>query len=381
MQSIHTALPLAASYKTTRVRVTLRKTFLRLILIALGVCIGFVICEIIMRAFHLGHARTVVLYNEKIFKLPPHVAFMNLDENRNLVETNNFGFHDRDRDAANKNYRILFMGDSFVEGRQVDTESLFTMRLEKKFSDVEQKVESINGGVAGTGTAYQYSLWKEFFEPNVKVDHVVLCFFMGNDLVDNSAELKFLTSREIDNSFFLDSAGQVIATRKQPGLLKSSLNYVRDRSFLFDRIYEIAYRTKSNLVAESGEAVGDEGNRIDRSGAWEASEQGTLALIKRWRSELSEKKTAFDVVIIDRPGRLYNKFESEFLTRLLTACAGERISCLRLKLTADPFESYSFDGVSLGHFNYKGHESAANELYDFLKSHHPEISNRPAPNQ
>ena len=375
MQSIQTA-PLTAGYGLTKFRARLRRIFFRLILIVLGIGVGLVISEMIMRAFQLGHTRSVILYNDKIFKLPPHASFMNLDENRNLMETNNLGFHDRERQAANDNYRILFMGDSFVEGRQVDTQSLFTMRLEKKFSQAGQKIEAINGGVPNTGTAYQYSLWKEFFESGVKVDHLVLCFFLGNDLVDNSPDLKLSTYGDTDNSFFLDSEGNILATRKQPGLLKSTVNYLRDHSVLMDRLYESAYRMKKEVQTGSGDAVGDEGGRGDRSAAWRASEQGTIALIKRWRSELNAKKIPFDVVVIDRPGKVYNKFELEFADRLLTTCAEDGIDCLRLKLTDDPFESYSFDGTSLGHFNYKGHELSANEIYDYLKSHHAAIFNR-----
>ena len=375
MESIQTA-PVAAGYRLTNFRIRMRKIFFRLILIVLGIAVGLVTSEMLMRAFQLGHTRSVILYNDKIFKLPPHASFMNLDENRNLMETNNLGFHDRERDTTNNNYRILFMGDSFVEGRQVETQSLFTVRLEKKFADDGQKIEAINGGVPDTGTAYQYSLWKEFFEPSVKVDHLVLCFFMGNDLADNNADLKLSTFGEKDNSFFVDSEGKILATRKHPGLLKSTVNYVRDHSVLMDRLYESAYRMKKNAQAGSGGEVGDEGERVDHSGAWQASEQGTIELIKRWRSELSAKKIPFDVVIIDRPGKVYNKFELEFADRLLNMCAEERIDCLRLKLTADPFESYSFDGVNLGHFNYKGHELSANEIYEYFKSHHAALFNR-----
>jgi hypothetical protein len=377
MQSIQTAPPLTASYGLSNFRVRMRKIFFRLILIVLGIGVGLGLSEMIMRAFQLGHTRSVVLYNDKIFKLPPHASFMNLDENRNLMETNNLGFHDRERQAANDNYRILFMGDSFVEGRQVDTPSLFTMRLEKKFSDDGQKIEAINGGVPATGTAYQYSLWKEFFEPGVKVDHLVLCLFLGNDLVDNSTDLKLSTYGETDNSFFLDSEGNILATRKHPGPLKSTVNYLRDHSILMDSLYESAYRVKKGLQGEAGGGGGDEGGRIDRSDAWRVSEQGTIALIKRWRSELNAKKIPLDVIVIDRPGKVYNKFELEFADKLLTTCAQDRIDCVRLKLTDDPFESYSFDGTNLGHFNYKGHELAAAELYDYFKSHHAAIFNRP----
>src|SRR5258705_46079 len=266
MQSIQTATPLTSDYGLTELRVRMRKTFFRLILIVLGIGVGLVISEIIMRAFKLGHTRSVILYNDKIFKLPPHASFMNLDENTILMETNNLGVHDRE--------------------------------------------------------------------------------------------------------------GNILATRKQPGVVKSTINYVRDHSVLMDRLYETAYRMKKNVQEGSGGGAGDDGGRVDRSGAWRASEQGTIALIKRWRSELSAKKIPFDVVVIDRPGKVYNKFELEFADRLLTTCAAEGIDCLRLKLTDDPFESYSFDRANLGHFNYKGHELSANELYDYFKSHHAAIFNR-----
>ena len=193
MQSIQTAPPLTASYGLTKFRVRMRRIFFRLILIVLGIGVGLGLSEMIIRAFQLGHTRSVILYNDKIFKLPPHASFMNLDENRNLMETNNLGFHDRERQAANDNYRILFMGDSFVEGRQVDTPSLFTMRLEKKFSDDGKKIEAINGGVPGTGTAYQYSLWKIPSLASGRSPGSVP--FSGNDLVDNSTDLKLSTWR------------------------------------------------------------------------------------------------------------------------------------------------------------------------------------------
>jgi len=68
---------------------------------------------------------------------------MNYNENRNLVVTNNLGFHDRERQFTNENYRILVLGDSFVEGRQVKTETLFTSLLEEKLAGGKEKIEVI----------------------------------------------------------------------------------------------------------------------------------------------------------------------------------------------------------------------------------------------
>jgi hypothetical protein len=50
-----------------------------------------------------------------------------------------------------------------------------------------------------------------------------------------------------------------------------------------------------------------------------------------------------------------------------------------LKLDGDPYEFYSFDGIALGHFNDKGHETVANELYEFFQSHHKAMISRPLP--
>jgi len=356
-----------------------RRTFLRLILIVAGIGVGLSLCEVSMRAFQLGNTRTLSLYNNRIFKLPPHIRFMNYHENKNLVETNNLGFHDREREAANDNYRILFLGDSFVEGRQVKTESLFTSRLEKKLTSDRQKIEAINGGVPGTGTPYQYVLWKEFFGPNIKIDHLVLCFFMGNDLIDNNLELFSSTSGNNDSGFFVDSTGTILDVGEKPGLLKRTINSGRDHSVLINTLYEGAYRVRRNLqqaAEENGAGDSERRGRVASAGAWEASEQGTIALIRKWKTELAGKNIPFDIIIIDRPGRVYNKFELSFMERLQATCAQDQIEFLRLKLAGDPYELYSFDGIALGHFNDKGHETVANELYEYFQSHHKAVFNR-----
>jgi hypothetical protein len=357
----------------------MRRTLLRLILVVVGIGIGLSLCEISMRAFQLGNTRTLSLYNDRIFKLPPHIRFMNYNENKNLIETNNLGFHDRERQASNDNYRILFLGDSFLEGRQVKTESLFTNRLEKKLSSDGKKIEAINAGVPGTGTPYQYVLWKEFFEPNIKIDHVVVCFFMGNDLMDNNLDLVALTSGSSDSGFFVDNTGTILDVVAKPGLLKRTINSGRDHSVLINTLYEGAYRMRTNFqetAEETGAGDVERRGRVDRAAAWEASEQGTIALIRKWKAELVGKNVPFDLVIIDRPGRVYNRFELRFMEKLQKTCVQDQIDCLRLKLDGDPYEFFSFDGIALGHFNDHGHEAVANELYEFFQSHHKAMISR-----
>jgi lysophospholipase L1-like esterase len=353
-------------------------------LVVLGIAVGLTLAEFGMRSFRLGSTRTVSLYHDELIKFPPHMSFMNYSENTNLVVMNNLGFHDRERQATNENYRILVLGDSFVEGRQVKTEDLFTSLLEQRLTSEGQKIEIINAGVLGTGTPYQYVLWKDFFENAIKVDHVVVCLYLGNDLVDNSPELVALTSGSSHSGIFVDSQGNVISTVAKPGLFKRAINLGRDHSVLVNSLYEGCYRLKAHFQsvrAENGSGPAEAVGAQNSGAAWSASEQGTLALLHKWSAELAGKKTPFDLVMIDRPGRVYNKFELEFIDKLAAACARDQIGFLRLQLAGDPFKFYSFDGIVLGHFNNQGHEAVANELYQYFETHYralPAVASPPA---
>jgi lysophospholipase L1-like esterase len=344
-----------------------RRRLLKFITLVISVGVGLAICETIMRVYDLGETRPVALYNNEIFKIPPHERITNYIENPNSFLTNNLGFHDHEREARNEKYRILVLGDSFVEGRQVQTDSLFTVRLEQKLSSDGQKFETINGGVSGTGSAYQYSLWKYFFEPQVKVDHLVVCFFMGNDLIDNNRDLRLSNFASTDSDIFIDRNGQIIDGVPKPGAVKRVINYFRRESRVMNLAYVTAYRITQNLQdgtsAASLEVRGPRANT-----AWEDSEAGTIALIKRWHLEMANKKIPFDIILIDRPSKVYNKFERDFIERLRTTSEREQIGYLHLKLTEYPFESYSFDEINLGHFNDKGHELAARELNDYFRA-------------
>src|SRR2546428_340526 len=101
MQSIETANALPKSYAARLDQTRLRRILVKLFLICAGTGVGLSLSELAMRAFHIGHTNTVIAYNNRLLKLKPHIRFMNYIENKNLVETNNLGFHDHDRDASN----------------------------------------------------------------------------------------------------------------------------------------------------------------------------------------------------------------------------------------------------------------------------------------
>lgn len=103
-------------------------------------------------------------------------------------QTNNLGFRDypRQMPKPKDSYRILFLGDSFLEEPWLPMEQIFPAVLESRFKGKllkNKKLEFLNFGVLGFGTGVEYYLLKEY-GMKTEPDFVVVAFFM-NDILDN----------------------------------------------------------------------------------------------------------------------------------------------------------------------------------------------------
>lgn len=108
------------------------------------------------------------------------------------VQINSHGYRDREH-AYEKPAgvsRIVLLGDSFIEALQVPFEQSVTVLLEERLRTAGVNAELINLGVSGYGTALQYLTLREH-GARYRPDLVVL-FFVGNDVSDNSRRLKGL---------------------------------------------------------------------------------------------------------------------------------------------------------------------------------------------
>jgi hypothetical protein len=104
------------------------------------------------------------------------------------VAINGQGLRDRERAyaAAPGTFRILALGDSFVEGYTVPLEQTVTQRMEQALARPGCAVEVINGGTAGYSTDQEY-----LFHAREGVRYapaVVLLFFYYNDVVLNTTD-------------------------------------------------------------------------------------------------------------------------------------------------------------------------------------------------
>lgn len=130
-------------------------------------------------------------------------------EGRADVSVNDAGFRDRTHplDKPSGVYRIAVLGDSYSEAMQVPLEAAYWSLLPGKLAacgfQPGRKIEALNFGVAGYGTAQQYLLLVSTairYQP----DLVLLQFTNGNDVRNNSAVLEPEKSRPF---FALDERG------------------------------------------------------------------------------------------------------------------------------------------------------------------------------
>ncbi len=111
---------------------------------------------------------------------------------------NSEGWRDYERDydsKQNNTFRIIALGDSFVESVQVPLEKTFLILLERRFNTrQEDKYEVLNMGCSAYGTFQEYIVLKEYGK-RYKPDMVII-FFNSGDLFDNQSSFSRLWERE-----------------------------------------------------------------------------------------------------------------------------------------------------------------------------------------
>ncbi len=121
------------------------------------------------------------------------------------VTINSQGLRDVEHDYAKPPdvFRILILGDSYVEGMRVPLEQTFGKRLEERLNQAGLPIrfEVIMAGVSAWGTD-QALLW--FREEGVRYepDLVLLGFFPGNDFMNNAEELEVANMGGVRKPFF-----------------------------------------------------------------------------------------------------------------------------------------------------------------------------------
>lgn len=164
----------------------LQKKWAGLVAVAVSLCVGLILCEVLLR---YALPQTLGVWRQTrdglILLLPSFDGY--LQKFNTHVHTNVLGFRDVEHDLENSkgNYRILLMGDSFMEALQVEFEESFPHLLEAELNKLLPcRVEVINAAVSGWGTddAVTYLSRKGMaLRPNL----VLFATTLHNDISDN----------------------------------------------------------------------------------------------------------------------------------------------------------------------------------------------------
>lgn len=105
-----------------------------------------------------------------------------------ISKTNSKGLIDYEHNYEFNGTTIVMLGDSFTEASHVNLEEGFSKLLEKKIQSRLEEIRIVNCGMGNSGTDHQYTLLKkECIKYNPKI--VVLNFYTGNDFANNHASL------------------------------------------------------------------------------------------------------------------------------------------------------------------------------------------------
>ena len=193
----------------------------RTIKLVVGVTMTFaalVMAEVVVRSTRIPPNTPVVHripHPSLGWRLEPNARMLYAtSEFRVPVVYNSKGWRDVERTYAKPEgtFRVVVLGDSFMEAYSVPLEQSFAHQLESELIErTGQSVEVINLGVGGYGTLQQYLAFVEEgirYEP----DAVVLGFFTNNDVSDNSLAIQHALRRggsvKLQSRPFLDPSAE-----------------------------------------------------------------------------------------------------------------------------------------------------------------------------
>lgn len=230
------------------------------LLVVISIFIALLIGELALRFFNIEYPLIYKGDRDRGAALMPGVAGWIRAEGASFVKINSQGLRDREHTETKPDgvYRIAVLGDSYAEAVHVDMADTFWSSLESNLSKcpvfADHQVEVINFGVSGYGTAQQLitlrrHVWK--YSP----DMVLLAFFQGNDVEDNSRSLTeniyrpFYNLKEdklIEDVSFRDSEYYAKSMSTWVGIKVNIINRVR--------LLQLLYHVKKNLKIKDGSA-------------------------------------------------------------------------------------------------------------------------------
>ncbi|MEG3974949.1 SGNH/GDSL hydrolase family protein [Microcoleus sp. herbarium8] len=250
------------------------------------------------------------------WKLKPGVSGEWKGEGESFVQVNSEGLRDREHTKAKppNTLRIAVLGDSFTEAIHVPVEQTFWSKLERKLGNCEavkgrKNVEVINFGVQGYGNAQELiMLRKKVWDYNP--DIVILAFFIGNDVINNSPKLEYDHYRPF---FAYNASGKLVPDMSFRNLAPIDRNaravsfvdklpsFLVNNSRILQVIKKIDIDQKKLQLSADFSGLSTKNFIPPQDAAWQDAWKVTEGLIVEIRNEVVQKNADFLLVTIGDP--------------------------------------------------------------------------------
>lgn len=173
----------------------IKSWLLNAILLGASLCVALILGELSLRLIDFSYP-VFYTYDDTVgVALRPGAEGWNRSEGEAFIKISNDGLRDREhpRKKPHNTIRIAVLGDSMAEAMQVPAEASFWSIVERQAKECkafgERDVEVLNFGVSGYGTAQELLTLRNRVS-GYAPDVVVLAFYAGNDVRNNSRELE-----------------------------------------------------------------------------------------------------------------------------------------------------------------------------------------------
>ena len=389
------------------------KRFLSSLLLILSIVAGLFVVEIGMRIAKIEHPIFQTFDTHRGFSLRPNASGWWLREGKAYVKINSDGLRDREHDKKkiNNYFRIAILGDSFAEARSIQLEKTFWFLMEEKLNGCKnnkyKKIETINFGVTEYGTTQelltlQHKVWN--YDPDI----ILLAFFSGNDVADNSK----LLSKKKYRPYFIYRDDKIVVDNsfrnsKPYLLLKSNIgqlaikmsDYSRIVQFLRESYVKYYFKKISNekkINNQNNKKIVEPGINYKQlydpsTPVWQEAWKVTESIIKLMNDDIIKKKKNFVVVTLSNslqvhPDIVYQEMMKEkfgindlFYPDKRIKKLGDDEGFLVINL-AEKMQKYAeqtnsflhgFDNTFLGegHWNEQGHKIASEIISEKICHH------------
>jgi len=255
-----------------------------LALIFSGIAIAFLLAEVAVRVTGLARVSLYTFDVDRGWGLKPGAAGWQRDEGAGFVSVNRAGFRGPEWTVAKPpdTYRIAVVGDSFTEAPHVAYDQTFSAVAQRALGECpllrDKRVQVMDFGVDAYGTAQELitlrrHAWR--YSP----DLVVLAFFSGNDLRNNSVALEGDKCRP----FYLYDGDRLVLggpfERSRWFYLSCMMRFESRHSQVLNLLGDAKSEIRSRIKAMEAAHRHGSSDRTSRSGAASRAYAGAVARV------------------------------------------------------------------------------------------------------